>query len=355
MKKRSFFSLVVLSLFFVILMSSTICLAAEPFKGKTLKFAAVFQENSFYGEHLKWWAAELEKRTQGKVKVQFFWLETLVKAKDMLPGIQTGFTDMGWVIGIYFPSNWPLYVLLDHQNNVLIDHRSSLFASMETAEREPNIKAELEKQKIFVALPYSSGHSIVGTKDSIKSVNDFKGKVIRTAGGVRAQFYTNLGATPVFMTMPDCYEAFDRGTIWGIGDTPASLFISFKLYEIAKSWYLTRHGVPAAAGFFMNLDVFRSFPKDIQDTILKLREEYAERFGKALMDYEEGVYNEVAAKYNVKIVTPLPEDRKALFEAGEKANEGMYKKAEADGYKGARDVVKYYRTALEKYEAKFRK
>ena len=157
------------------------------------------------------------------------------------------------------------------------------------------------------------------------------------------------------MTMPDCYEAFDRGTIWGIGDTPASLFITFKLYEIAKCWYLTRHGVPAAAGFFMNLDVFRSFPKDIQETILKLREEYTERFGKALMDYEDGIYREMGAKHGVKFVEPSPEDKKALIEAGEKANDMMYKKAESDGYKAARDVVKFYRSALEKYEAKYKK
>jgi TRAP-type C4-dicarboxylate transport system substrate-binding protein len=273
----------------------------------------------------------------------------------MLPAIQTGYTDMGWVIGIYFPSQWPLYVLLDHQNNVLKDHRASLFASIETAEKEPNVKAEIEKQKIFVALPYSSGHSIVGTKDCIKSVADFKGKVVRTAGGVRAQFYTNLGANPVFLTMPECYEALDRGTVWAIGDTPGPLVLSFKLHEIAKCWYLTSHGSPAAAGFFMNLDVFRSFPKDIQEILIKLRGEYAERFGTALMEYEEGIYRDLGTKHGVKFVTPSPEDKKIITDAGEKANEMMYKKAESDGHTAARKAVQFYRTALEKYEAQYTK
>lgn len=88
--------------------------AQEPFKGKTLKLAAGLPEGSLFGKHFKWWAEELDKRTGGKVKVNIFWIESLVKTKDMLPAIQSGFVDVGWIIGIYFPNNLRLYGLLDH-------------------------------------------------------------------------------------------------------------------------------------------------------------------------------------------------------------------------------------------------
>ena len=97
-KKVAIFILVVLGLVFVTNSFSTICFGAEPFKPKTLKFATGgITETSFFGQHYKWWAEELEKRTGGRIKVQIFWLESLVKGKDMLPAIQSGYTDIGWV------------------------------------------------------------------------------------------------------------------------------------------------------------------------------------------------------------------------------------------------------------------
>ena len=42
--------------------------------------------------------------------------------------------------------------------------------------------------------------------------------------------------------------------------------------------YVTLSGIPASAGVLMNINVFRSFPKDIQDTLMKLRAEYARAF-----------------------------------------------------------------------------
>jgi TRAP-type C4-dicarboxylate transport system substrate-binding protein len=91
---------------------------------------------------------------------------------------------------------------------------------------------------------------------------------------------------------------------------------------------MTNQGVPAAAGYYMNLDTFGKLPEDIQDIFVKVRREYAERFGKSLMDYEKDIMRELETKYGCKFVAPSPEDKKIIFEAGEKANEKMIKQAE---------------------------
>jgi TRAP-type C4-dicarboxylate transport system substrate-binding protein len=355
MKKSALFVCIVFDLFIAIHSFSPICIAAEPSKPKLLKLAASTAETTFFGQHVKWWIGEMERRTDGRIKIQPFFMESLVKAKDMLPAIQSGYADIGYVIAIYFPSYFPQYTLLDHQNNCYQDYRASLMASIETAEKEPNIKAELEKQKIFLLIPYMSGFTFTGGKEPIKSVTYFRGKPVRTAGAGRAQFYANLGATPVPMTGPETYEALSRGTVWATGDNGPSLIVSYKLYEVGKYWYMTNQGVPAAAGYYMNMDTFRKLPEDIQDIIIKLRREYAERFGKSLMDYEKDFMRELETKHGCKFIAASPEDRKIIFEAGEKTNEKMIKQAESDGYPAARQVVKFYRTALEKYEAEYAK
>lgn len=355
MRKPVIFISILFSWFLVVSSFSPTCIAAEPFKPKVLKLAASTPETSFFAQHVKWWIGEIEKRTEGRIKIQAFFMESLVKAKDMLPAIQSAYADIGYVIAIYFPSYFPQYTLLDHFNNCYQDYRAPLMASIDTAEKEPNIKAELEKQKIFLLIPYMSGFTFTGAKEPIKSVTEFRGKTIRTAGAGRAQFYANLGATPVPLTGPDTYEALSRGTVWATGDNGPSLIVSYKLYEIGKYWHMTNQGVPAAAGYYMNPDTFRKLPEDIQDIFIKLRREYAERFGKSLMDYEKDFMRDLEAKHGCKFIAASPEDKKIIFEAGEKANEKMIKQAESDGYPAARQVVKFYRDALEKYEAQYKK
>lgn len=326
-------------------------LAAEQFKGKTLKLAAGLPENSIFGKHFKWWASEVEKRTDGKVKVNIYWIESLVKAKDMLTGIQSGFADLGWIVSIYFPNNFRLYGLLDHTYNCGTDYASALFASIETSEKEPSLKAELEGQKVILVAPYTSGHVLIGTKRCMNSILDLKGKTVRTAGGVRSQFYQNLGANPVFMTAPEMYEALDRGTISAVADAPSAIFASFKLQDVAKCVYLTNSGIPASAGLFMNLDVFRSFPKDIQDMLMQLRAEYTERFAADLTSFEANFLRDIEAKNGVTLKRPTSDEQKVLYEAGQKANETLIKQTEAAGNPAARKVVDYYRNALKKNEA----
>lgn len=351
MKKRYVVLLVLVGFLFAIHSSSMTCIAAEAVGPVTLKFAAGQPETSFFGKHFKWWANEVEKRTGGQVKIQIFWLESLAKLKDMLPAVQNNFADIGMIICSTFPSNFPLYMLLEHINNYHQDYVAALLAGIETLEKEPNVKAELEKEKVVLLLPFTSGQTIIGTKKCLSSINDLKGRIVRSVGGVRTQYYKNLGANPVFLPITDTYEALDRGTVSAICDFNATLISAFKFYEVAKCWYMDNPGGAVAVGGFMNLEGFRKFSKDIQEMFIELRREYTVRFAKDLMDFESEIYRELETKHGIQYVYPSPEDKKILLEAGQKANEYLIKKQESEGHTGAQKVVDYYTNALKKYEA----
>jgi TRAP-type transport system periplasmic protein len=350
-KKVTIFIFILFGLAFITGSFSTICFGAEPFKPKTLKFAAGgFNEGSFHGKHYKWWAEEVEKRTGGRVKVQIFWMESLAKAKDMLPAIQSGYVDVGWFVTPYFPSYFPLYLLLDHSDNFMKTYSAALSALIESLDKEPNLKAEMEKQKVIVVAPYASGRILFVTKKCINSIAELKGKTVRTVGGIRSQYFSNLGANPVFMTLPDSYEALDRGTISIIGDITASVILTYKYYEVAKCTYMDNPFVGLGGALFMNLDVFKSFPKDIQDILIKLRTDYTERFAKDLTDFEKEAFRDLETKYGSKFAYPSPEEQKILIEAGKKATEDTVKKQESEGHTAARKVIDYFQGALKRQE-----
>ena len=54
------------------------------------------------------WCKELEKRTNGRVKVAYFPAGTLVSANQTYDGVVKGIVDIGWSIMSYTPGRCPL-------------------------------------------------------------------------------------------------------------------------------------------------------------------------------------------------------------------------------------------------------
>ena len=288
---------------------------AQELKPQTLKMANVVPENSWFGRQHKWWVSEVEKRTGDKLKVQIFWLESLVKWKDALPGIQSGVADLAWVSSTYFPSQFPGYLMLDNLFNFGDDYVASILALIDTVDNEPNLKAELAKADIILLMPHISGHAPIGTKTQLKSIKELKGKSLRTYGGVRTIFYTNLGANPIFMSFSDMYEAMNRGTVDALGDMAIVLSNAFKLHEVAKAVYSNAppgvhgNGGALASGFYMSQKKFNALPKDTQKMLLDLRREYGVRYAQTLMDDESAIRKEWQANHGVKFYDPHPRTR----------------------------------------------
>jgi len=157
MKRVSILFVIALGLTLTVFAFSTTC-GAQELKPMTLKMANAVPEKSWFGNHHKWWASEVEKRTGGKIKVQIFWMESLVKWKDALPGIQSGMADLAWVSSTYFPSQLPNYLMLDNLFNFGDDYVAAVLGLIDTVDNEPNIKAEFAKEDIILIAPHISGH-----------------------------------------------------------------------------------------------------------------------------------------------------------------------------------------------------
>jgi TRAP-type C4-dicarboxylate transport system substrate-binding protein len=335
--------------------------AQQQLKPQTLKMANVVPENSWFGRQHKWWVGEVEKRTGDKLKVQIFWVESLAKWKDALPAIQSGVADLAWVSSTYFPSQFPSYLMLDNLFNFGDDYVAAVLAAIDTVDNEPNLKAELARADIILLMPHISGHAPIGTKAELKSIKDLKGKSLRTYGGVRTQFYSNIGANPIFMSFADMYEAMNRGTVDALGDMAIVLANAFKHQEVVKAVYsnapagVNGNGGALASGFYMSQKKFSALPKDTQKMFLDLRREYGVRYAQTLMDDESVIRKEWQTKHGVRFHNPSPEDARFIQEAGNAANEQLLKKQEADGHKGVRNTWGYYLKARQKYEAERKK
>jgi len=348
MKKKSFRICIVIAMVGGLLLS-TICLAQEKIvKPITLKSATFLTQASFAGKLHQAWADDLEKRTGGRVKIQMFWMGSLAKFEDMLQTIQSGVAEIGNISCQYNPSEFPLWLSLDMPYNVGKDYYAGLMANRETQQKEPNLKAEIEKAGVITVYPHMSGQIMIGTKKRPDSIKSLKGKTIRTLGAERIKWMTGLGLNPVTIAFSDIYEGISRGTIdaaemvYDLGDV-------FKLYEVVKCITPTNSGNIIAVGGIMNLKVYNKLPKDIQAIIQDMFEEHAIRYARGLEELESVLRDKWTKQYGVTVQTFSSEDTKMMIEVANNVRESFIKKNEAEGRPG-RKVWDFYVSARKRYE-----
>jgi TRAP-type C4-dicarboxylate transport system substrate-binding protein len=341
-KRRLLYGLIVI--FFII---SAIVPTIVHAKTITLKYASPVPPKSWVGGQQQWWASELEKRTNGRVKVQFFWMGSLVEWKDGLHGVASGICDIANPCSTYHPSEFPSYILLDMPYNGK-DYWAAMRAAIDTVENEPNLKAEFKRRKVKFLFNWMSGFFHPAITKHVNSINDLKGMTFRSFGGARIQWMEYLGINPVFMSYAEIYEAADRGTIDGV-EIVLMLSDAFKHYEVVKEVLLADTGFVVTCAASMNLKVWNSLPKDIQDIMLKLREDYAAHYAEKLMALESKIIERWKTKYGLNIRRLTPGDDKISRDAGKRAQEFFLNKQEAGGHP-ARKVWAYYQDAQRKYE-----
>jgi TRAP-type C4-dicarboxylate transport system substrate-binding protein len=265
MKHRSF----ILTLTVIIAMSLLIFCSTEaaPEKVWNLKLSIEVPDTApLCVRGFKPWAEQVEKVTNGRVKVVIYPAGTLCKVGEMLDAVGSGITDLGWA--------WPGL----HEGVAPLSCVSGLpmiFEKAETGskaiwdlyEKIPAVQAEYKDYKLL-SLWSTDAYFFMTNKKPVRNMEDLKGLKIRAANAVTADFVKYLGATPVMLRMPEVYMALQKGTLDGT-TAQGEAIQGFRFYEVIK--YYTKPGlIPGPHFLIMNLNVWNSMPADVQNQILSV-------------------------------------------------------------------------------------
>jgi TRAP-type transport system periplasmic protein len=103
------------------------------------------------------------------------------------------------------------------------------------------------------------------TKKPIRKVADFKGLSL-SGMGIFDDIGPALGMVPVSMEMGEQYTAMERGVI-NVCRGGLDSVMAYKFFEVAK--YIVNPGFGTApSSLFLNLDKWKSMPKDLQEYLL---------------------------------------------------------------------------------------
>ncbi len=205
------------------------------------------------------WCKEVEKRTNGKVKIEYYPGQTLTKAAEVYDGVVTNVSDLGLSVLGYTRGRFPLIGVVD----MPLGYRDG-----KTATKVINAVLQKFQPKEFndvkVMYLHAHGPGFVHTREKpVKKLEDMKGLKLRSHG-VSANFVEALGGTPVAQPMPETYQLIQKGVVDG-AVYPLEANKGWKLGEVCKFATLA-YDVAYTTGFFvvMNKGKWEKLPDDVK-------------------------------------------------------------------------------------------
>jgi TRAP-type transport system periplasmic protein len=258
----------------------SVCPAQQ--KAITLNYADYFPATHKQALLVDQWCKEVEKRTNGRVKVTPFHGSTLTPAPMIYDSVTKGIADIGMGTLGYTRGRFPLSEFTDHP----LGYPNSRVATKLFNEYYKKFKPkEFDDAKVLYL--QGIGPALLHTaKKPVAKLEDLKGLKIR-ASGLQVAPTKALGASPVGMPISDVYDALSKNVADG-GFFPYEALDGWKLGEVIK---YTTESYPTAmsSGLFvvMNKKRWESLPADIQKIITQFNEEWVDKVAKTWDDIDK--------------------------------------------------------------------
>ena len=238
-----------------------------------LKVANYFPAPPPQSSLLEEFCLELEERTDGRVKVDYFPGGTLLGPTAMFDGVLDGVADIGYSHVYYTPGRMPVTECA----GLPLGYPSAWVASQALNDFYMEYKPA-EFNDVVVLWMNTSTPSAIATSDvPIRALEDLQGLTIR-APGLAGEVMKALGGTPADNPMPEVYDAIAKGTLDGESSNYETLN-AFKFAEVCNYttsiWQITH---PYPFYLVMNKDSYAKLPPDIKEIFDNLVGEYKERF-----------------------------------------------------------------------------
>lgn len=279
---------------------------AFPQKPLELVFGHFAPPVGLMADQYRLWGELVEKKTEGRIKIKFFWSNSLFSRAEALKSVGDGVADFAAGSSAYWPTQLPTPLALDHGFNSS-DVWVGVRAQNQVFLNNPELTRDFERNGVKRIAAYNTGTFQWFVRGKWASMEDFKGKVGRTMGGGRAAWYERMGMKPIFMSISDVYEAASRGALWGFENT-FNLANDLKHYEVISTLVVLNSGTVMSGGTYMNLKRFNSLPEKDQKAIMDASTEWGETImARALLEREKGLIDEWK-KRGITVVYPTAKE-----------------------------------------------
>jgi TRAP-type C4-dicarboxylate transport system substrate-binding protein len=206
----------------------------------------------------------IEERSGGRVTVENYWSETLLKIQEVYRGTQTGLTDIGCYVSGSNPGLFQLNNFLGLPFNGLPSMSAGNTIYRELSQKFPELEAEFEGVKVLW-FGFMPPHQLNLTNKEVHTPEEVAGMKI-LASGEAVDYFQAIGASPITVDVSEYYLSLERG----LAEGQLIHFPAMNLFGLCP--LLPYHTMFGEGGYgmmvqylFMNLDTWNKLPTDVQE------------------------------------------------------------------------------------------
>ena len=252
---------------------------AKPIK---LSMSHIFPASHFVHTRITTqWAADVEKATNGEVKIDVFPGAVLLKPAETYEGVVTGTADIAHGICGYTRGRFPVMEAFELPG---ISFSSAAASTMVTVEGVKKFKPkEWNETKLLVL--NSVGPGCLFSKQKVTSLDQLKTMRIRATGST-VRSIEALGATPVAMPNNDTYEALSKGVVdANIG--PPEMLKGWKQADVTDYITIMPPVYNSIMYIVFNKDKWNDLSKEAQAAIEKVSADWCLKSGQIWDDEQK--------------------------------------------------------------------
>jgi TRAP-type C4-dicarboxylate transport system substrate-binding protein len=282
------------------------------------------------------WGPEIEKATNGQVKVKYFGGSAMGSPADHYKLVTSGTSDISVISPEFTPGVFPLNEIANVPG--LFPGSEAAAVALYRLNEKYTLDKELKDVKLLAISPTAPSQLHTKTKQ-VKTLDDLKGMKLAVTSATHAKTVELLGGSPVSMVEGDVYTALDRGMVDGRLHAWDSI-VTWKTMEVTK--YRTGN-VNASLNLMMvlmNKNTWDKFPADIKTTLTGLiGQKMSQNLGKVYDTANAGAL-EAAKAYDAKVGNPEiywlpPDEQQKWLKAYEGFADDWAKATDAKGLPGA--------------------
>jgi len=300
------------------------CLASSAWAQTKWDLPAAYPATNFHTENLQQFAADVDKLSGGKLKIQVHANASLFKANEIKRAVQGGQAPIGEVLLVNFENENPIY----GADGIPFLAASYADAKKLAAAQKPVLDRLLAAQGMMMLYAVAWPPQGIYVKKEIGSVADMRGLKWRAYSPATAKIAELIGAQPVTIQAAELGQALATGVVESYMSSGSTGYDS-KTYESVKYWYDTQAWLPKNA-VLVNKKAFDALDKPTQDALLKAGADAQTRGWKSSEEKNDW-YKKALTEKGMKIMTPPAKLMTDMRQVGAIMLADWEKKAGADG------------------------
>jgi TRAP-type transport system periplasmic protein len=224
--------------------------------------ATPYADSEFHTQNIRMFAQDIEKATNGQLKIVVHSGGSLYKMPQIKPAVQSGQVPLGEIVLSFLANEDPVY---DADWLLFLAPGYADALRLWDAQR-PAVEQRFAKLgiKVLYAVPWPP--QALFTKRPVESLANLKGMKLRTYNKATAKIAEGAGATPVQIEAAEMTQAFATGVVEGLITSPSSAYNN-KLYEFLKYGYDVRASLPKDV-VMVNAKMFGALNAKVQSAVL---------------------------------------------------------------------------------------